>query len=240
MSNAAHVRRGCQPAVSFWWISCGQVRLCWFVVGECGVFSAVPAPLSKREVPCGAPGKRPATPSPGAARLLPCGLSMNRVLTRSGARCTGSRAVTRVVISRATWSPRDNSSHIPALNPTSLSFVSFCIQLLSFLCNITMHFSTVTPAVLAFAGFVAAHPSGPPSHPTGHPHHPHPPPGQDDCKCFPGDDCWPTSCEWSGLNATIDGRLIATVPLATPCHGDAYDADECATLQDEWLYSAVQ
>lgn len=64
-----------------------------------------------------------------------------------------------------------------------------------------------------------------------------------DCKCFPGDDCWPTTEEWSEFNSTIDGKLIATVPLAAPCHDDAfgsYDNASCAEMQASWLDPETQ
>ncbi|OAQ98295.1 hypothetical protein LLEC1_02897, partial [Akanthomyces lecanii] len=60
-----------------------------------------------------------------------------------------------------------------------------------------------------------------------------------ECKCFPGDDCWPSIEKWNDLNNTVDGNLIATVPLASPCHGSKYNETECATLRDEWLLSTV-
>jgi FAD/FMN-containing dehydrogenase len=63
---------------------------------------------------------------------------------------------------------------------------------------------------------------------------------QDDseCRCFPGDSCWPTPSEWSAFNETIGGRLIATIPIASVCHHDsfaAYDEAACAQLQTDWL-----
>ncbi|KAF4122232.1 FAD/FMN-containing dehydrogenase [Geosmithia morbida] len=59
------------------------------------------------------------------------------------------------------------------------------------------------------------------------------------CKCLPQDDCWPSAEEWSKFNSTVGGRLVATVPLGSPCHGDTYDEALCTELQDEWLYSSV-
>ncbi|KUI56033.1 ER membrane protein complex subunit 1 [Cytospora mali] len=59
------------------------------------------------------------------------------------------------------------------------------------------------------------------------------------CKCFPGDACWPSQAEWSTLNTTVGGRLIATVPLGSPCHDPYYDEDECAYLQDQWLLAGI-
>ncbi|KXH56739.1 FAD binding domain-containing protein [Colletotrichum salicis] len=55
-----------------------------------------------------------------------------------------------------------------------------------------------------------------------------------DCKCFPGDSCWPATAQWDALNTTVGGNLIATVPLGAPCHDPVYDAATCATLQSEW------
>lgn len=60
------------------------------------------------------------------------------------------------------------------------------------------------------------------------------------CKCFPGDSCWPEPKIWGRLNGTVDGRLIKTVPLGSPCHGDAYNVAECQKLKDGWLYSDIQ
>lgn len=57
------------------------------------------------------------------------------------------------------------------------------------------------------------------------------------CKCFPGDACWPSNAAWEALNATVEGRLVASIPLAAPCHHDqyaAYNTQECATLQATW------
>lgn len=64
--------------------------------------------------------------------------------------------------------------------------------------------------------------------------------GEPSCKCFPGDDCWPAEDDWKSLNSTVGGRLVATVPLGSPCHDPNYDAEECKRLQSEWLYSSVQ
>lgn len=60
------------------------------------------------------------------------------------------------------------------------------------------------------------------------------------CRCFPGDDCWPSDAEWSFLNATVEGRLIATVPLGSPCHDPYYDGEQCAYLREQWLYAGIQ
>ncbi|RAL00768.1 FAD-dependent oxidoreductase [Aspergillus ibericus CBS 121593] len=54
------------------------------------------------------------------------------------------------------------------------------------------------------------------------------------CRCFPGDACWPSLSEWDQFNQTIDGRLIKTIPLGKPCHAPNYDASVCAVLKEEW------
>ncbi|KAK8122050.1 hypothetical protein PG984_010720 [Apiospora sp. TS-2023a] len=59
------------------------------------------------------------------------------------------------------------------------------------------------------------------------------------CKCFPGDACWPLEAAWAALNDTVGGRLVATVPLGSPCHDPAYDEQACAGLRDQWLDSGI-
>ncbi|KAI0394339.1 FAD binding domain protein [Xylariaceae sp. FL0594] len=58
------------------------------------------------------------------------------------------------------------------------------------------------------------------------------------CRCFPGEDCWPSPQEWGEFNKSVNGRLVATVPLASPCHDDfpgvKYDAERCAEIQANW------
>ncbi|KAI2629002.1 FAD/FMN-containing isoamyl alcohol oxidase MreA [Xylaria nigripes] len=58
------------------------------------------------------------------------------------------------------------------------------------------------------------------------------------CRCYPGDKCWPSDSVWNAFNETIGGRLIATTPLAAPCHDSTfglYNATECAQLQASWF-----
>ncbi|UNI17859.1 hypothetical protein JDV02_004173 [Purpureocillium takamizusanense] len=54
------------------------------------------------------------------------------------------------------------------------------------------------------------------------------------CRCLPGDACWPSDRTWAKLNATVGGRLVATVPIGSPCHDPTYDAAACAALQASW------
>ncbi|TGO82544.1 hypothetical protein BPOR_0809g00050 [Botrytis porri] len=59
------------------------------------------------------------------------------------------------------------------------------------------------------------------------------------CRCFPGDSCYPDANVCDALNATVGGKLIASVPIAAVCHFDqfvAYDEQACATLRDNWFY----
>jgi hypothetical protein len=64
----------------------------------------------------------------------------------------------------------------------------------------------------------------------------------DQCRCFPGDECWPSASKWSSFNETLGGKLIATVPLAAVCHNSnsscpdwpAYDEEACSQLQQRW------
>ncbi|KAH8890582.1 isoamyl alcohol oxidase [Thozetella sp. PMI_491] len=54
------------------------------------------------------------------------------------------------------------------------------------------------------------------------------------CYCLPGDACWPDASTWSALNATVNGRLVATVPIGTPCHDPNYNEGVCEALQSNW------
>lgn len=62
----------------------------------------------------------------------------------------------------------------------------------------------------------------------------------DDCKCFPGDACWPSLDAWKDLNETVGGRLIATVPIRSPYHDPIYNATECEYLQGQVLNPQFQ
>ena len=54
------------------------------------------------------------------------------------------------------------------------------------------------------------------------------------CYCLPGDSCWPSASSWESLNSTVGGRLVATVPIGSPCHDPNYDAAACAALKSDW------
>ncbi|KAI6754910.1 hypothetical protein HG530_012662 [Fusarium avenaceum] len=52
------------------------------------------------------------------------------------------------------------------------------------------------------------------------------------CKSIPGDAAWPSTADWSRFNATINGRLSATIPLGHVCHDPTYNKTQCAELMD--------
>ncbi|KAL4964274.1 FAD-dependent oxidoreductase [Aspergillus stella-maris] len=54
------------------------------------------------------------------------------------------------------------------------------------------------------------------------------------CRCFPGDECWPSLSTWGEFNKSIDGQLIATAPLGLPCHDPTYDEEICTLLRTGW------
>lgn len=60
------------------------------------------------------------------------------------------------------------------------------------------------------------------------------------CRYLPSDAGWPSLAEWNQFNSTVGGRLVATVPLGSPCHDPTYVAAECASLQSQWLEPQLQ
>ncbi|KAJ5180962.1 hypothetical protein N7492_004172 [Penicillium capsulatum] len=58
------------------------------------------------------------------------------------------------------------------------------------------------------------------------------------CHCLPGDHCWPSSSAWNSLNSTVGGRLVATVPIGSPCHDPTYDAESCSAVRSNWTHPA--
>lgn len=60
------------------------------------------------------------------------------------------------------------------------------------------------------------------------------------CRNIPGDDGWPAETEWTQLNKTVGGRLIATIPQASVCHSSPYDdfnETACEVLKTGWDYA---
>lgn len=60
------------------------------------------------------------------------------------------------------------------------------------------------------------------------------------CKHIPGDVDWPQPQTWYELNHTVDGRLIATVPVGSVCHVPNYDEDKCAELTANWGQAKIR
>ncbi|KAF9448257.1 FAD/FMN-containing isoamyl alcohol oxidase MreA [Macrolepiota fuliginosa MF-IS2] len=54
------------------------------------------------------------------------------------------------------------------------------------------------------------------------------------CKTMPDDPAWPNASTWDRFNASVDGRLIRTIPIAASCHGADYDAAKCKNVQNQW------
>lgn len=53
-----------------------------------------------------------------------------------------------------------------------------------------------------------------------------------ECKCYPGDACYPSTAQWQTLNATVDGNLQVALPPGAYCHDSVdgiatYDAHKC-------------
>ncbi|KAF5372522.1 hypothetical protein D9758_005275 [Tetrapyrgos nigripes] len=55
-----------------------------------------------------------------------------------------------------------------------------------------------------------------------------------DCRILPTDPSWPTKHEWDAFNKSIDGRLVNTVPLASPCHDPTFNQEQCDTIRNNW------
>lgn len=65
------------------------------------------------------------------------------------------------------------------------------------------------------------------------------PPGLQ-CRCLPGEPCWPSRSSWDALNASVAGRLVETVPLAHVCHDPDYDEQGCRALRARWTEPRTQ
>ncbi|KAK8121241.1 FAD-linked oxidoreductase sor8 [Apiospora kogelbergensis] len=69
------------------------------------------------------------------------------------------------------------------------------------------------------------------------------PNSQHNCRIIPGDASWPPTSVWQQLNKTVDGKLIATIPIAAVCHttlfdqsNSLFDQDACNALRDNWNF----
>jgi len=59
------------------------------------------------------------------------------------------------------------------------------------------------------------------------------------CKCAPGDECWPDANQWQKLNQTVAGSLRVNLPPAVSCYNtfqgplgnlSTYNAAKCAEV----------
>lgn len=55
-----------------------------------------------------------------------------------------------------------------------------------------------------------------------------------ECLILPTDATWPSDSVWHAFNASIDGRLIKTVPVGFPCHDPEFDEESCAVVRKNW------
>ncbi|KAJ7642523.1 hypothetical protein B0H17DRAFT_882855, partial [Mycena rosella] len=44
----------------------------------------------------------------------------------------------------------------------------------------------------------------------------------------------PTRQIWDTFNHSIDGRLIKTIPIGSPCHDPTYNEGQCNTIRQNW------
>ncbi|EJD43860.1 FAD binding domain-containing protein [Auricularia subglabra TFB-10046 SS5] len=60
------------------------------------------------------------------------------------------------------------------------------------------------------------------------------------CKCYPGDVCYPSSSRWQTLNATVNGNLQVAFPPGAPCHNSlngiaTYNAQKCNEVRANYM-----
>lgn len=60
------------------------------------------------------------------------------------------------------------------------------------------------------------------------------------CLSLPGDLNWPKDADWQSLNRTVDGKLVATDPIGSPCHDPTYNATACDELKAAWANPLTQ
>ncbi|KAL0064420.1 hypothetical protein AAF712_008584 [Marasmius tenuissimus] len=63
---------------------------------------------------------------------------------------------------------------------------------------------------------------------------------QQHCRILPSDPSWPAAEVWEAFNQSIDGRLIKTVPIGSPCHDPTYNEAECKHIRDHWHIPTFQ
>ncbi|CAH0021026.1 unnamed protein product [Clonostachys rhizophaga] len=68
------------------------------------------------------------------------------------------------------------------------------------------------------------------------------------CKCYRGDDCWPSPSHWEFLNHTVGGTLRKVIPPAASCYNEfdgmqTYDREACEAatagfLSGDWMINS--
>ncbi|KAH7380170.1 hypothetical protein BKA66DRAFT_512927 [Pyrenochaeta sp. MPI-SDFR-AT-0127] len=60
-----------------------------------------------------------------------------------------------------------------------------------------------------------------------------------DCKCVPGDTCWPSPADFSSLNDTLSGQLVQGIPPASVCYSTEpnYNEKACEVVLANWFSS---
>ncbi|KAL0564320.1 hypothetical protein V5O48_017727 [Marasmius crinis-equi] len=54
------------------------------------------------------------------------------------------------------------------------------------------------------------------------------------CRILPTDSSWPSQDVWDTFNSSVDGRLIKTVPIGSPCHDPTFDEAQCNIVKENW------
>ncbi|PWY93048.1 putative isoamyl alcohol oxidase [Aspergillus sclerotioniger CBS 115572] len=62
------------------------------------------------------------------------------------------------------------------------------------------------------------------------------------CKVTPYDPAWPSNADWAALNASIDHRLLSTVPVASSCWtGNPFGSSvSCSAVEEDWANASWQ
>lgn len=54
------------------------------------------------------------------------------------------------------------------------------------------------------------------------------------CRCRPHETCWPSTQQWSALNESIQGNLVAVRPAASVCHQGEFNSKACKSITGLW------
>ena len=68
----------------------------------------------------------------------------------------------------------------------------------------------------------------------------HPTSKHKNCKCMPGDACWPSTQDWTALNSSLHGKLFPTIPIGSLCYDPTYVEAECLSLKHQWYRPDIQ